>query len=92
VSLYTEKDYGIAYANWTHLLSAVQEDQNIIPDESHRGSCSVHWCKWYKEFMDPLTLILSRLSHGNLLGRVPLEDRMKSALTEPRLPCEACLS
>lgn len=79
-SLFTEEDFGIAYAYWRHLLRPVQDNLHLLPDDTRIGCCTVPWIKWYKQFSEPFTSILSSLSRGIVSGKVPYEDRKRRAV------------
>lgn len=56
-SVYTEENFGVAYAYWSHLLQPVQQDMQLIPNEDRTGGCTVYWLKWYKNFFEPFASI-----------------------------------
>jgi hypothetical protein len=79
-SLYTEENFGIAYAYWRHLLRPVQNNLHLLPNDARIGSCTIYWIKWYKKFSEPFISILNSLSRGIVWGKVPYEDRKRRAV------------
>jgi hypothetical protein len=80
VDVYTEEDFGVAYAYWAHLLQPVRQNMHFIPAENRISGCTVYWLKWYSKFFEPFSSILSKLSAGTVRGRVCFEDRKRLAV------------
>uniref|UniRef100_J3N1N0 Aminotransferase-like plant mobile domain-containing protein n=1 Tax=Oryza brachyantha TaxID=4533 RepID=J3N1N0_ORYBR len=85
-SLYTAEDFGIAYAYWAHLLHPTQQDLSFLPTETHIGSSLVYWIKWYRNFFETFSSVLDSLSHGNVHGMAPYEDRIQGAVDRVMVP------